>query len=131
MPNQQAALDQVFSALADPTRRAVVARLGRGPASVGELHAPTAMALPSFLQHLAVLQDAGLVRSTKVGRVRTCRLVESQLAVVDGWLAQQRATWERRLDRFDDYVLQLAAAERAAEATPPRRTRPRKDRHDP
>ncbi|WP_299399813.1 helix-turn-helix transcriptional regulator, partial [Pelagibius sp.] len=80
MPNQEAALDTVFRALADPTRRAVIQRLNRGPASVTELAEPFDMALPSFLQHLKVLEESGLVRSKKVGRVRTCSVKQRELA---------------------------------------------------
>ena len=115
MANQQAALDGVFRALADPTRRAVVRRLGRGAAPVSELAAPFAMALPTFLQHLRVLEQCGLVRSRKVGRVRTCRLNTRRLGVAETWLAAQRALWTRRLDQLDAYLIELAAAE----PTPP------------
>jgi len=96
-----------FKALADPTRRAVIERLGRGPASVSELATPFAMALPSFVQHLKVLEQAGLVRSLKQGRVRTYRLEPTPLANAEDWLARQRSVWERRLDRFDAYVATL------------------------
>lgn len=96
-----------FRALADPTRRTVIERLGHGPASVSELAEPFAMALPSFMQHLRVLEEAGLVRSHKQGRVRTYRLDPTPLATAESWLARQRALWERRLDRFDAYVATL------------------------
>jgi len=104
MPNQTVELDQVFQALADPTRRQVVERLVSSPASTSELAAPFDMALPSFTQHLAVLERAGLVTSTKQGRVRTYRLAPAGLEVADGWLARQRRVWERRLDQFDAFV---------------------------
>jgi DNA-binding transcriptional ArsR family regulator len=97
----------VFRALADPTRRAVVERLGRSPASVSELAQPFDMALPSFVQHLRVLEESGLVRSTKRGRVRVYRLAPVRLRVVESWLAKQRTLWERRLDQFDAYVTRL------------------------
>ena len=98
------AVDGVFRALADPTRRRVLERLGRKPASVSELFAPFDMALPSFVQHLTTLEECGLVRSTKSGRVRTYRLVPGRLKLAETWLAKQRALWEARLDRLDDYL---------------------------
>lgn len=102
MPNQQSAqLNDVFRSLADPTRRAVIGRLSRGPVAVTELARPFKMALPSFAQHLDVLEDCGLVRSRKIGRVRTYQLVPRRLALAAGWLEQQRAYWERRLDQLD------------------------------
>jgi DNA-binding transcriptional ArsR family regulator len=107
MPNRQAQLDGLFHALSDPTRRAVVEQLVRGPASVSELAAPFDMALPSFMQHLGVLEDSGLVRSKKQGRVRTCRLAPRSLQRVDRWLSRQRALWERRLDQLDAHVLKM------------------------
>jgi DNA-binding transcriptional ArsR family regulator len=102
-----AAIDQVFQALADPTRRAVVERLGRGPASTTELAGPFPMALPSFVQHLAVLEQVGLVTSRKRGRVRTYRLTPQPLRAAEQWMANQRRLWERRLDQFDQYVRTL------------------------
>lgn len=104
MPNQAGRLSGVFQALGDPTRRAVVERLGRGCASTTELARPFRMALPSFLQHLRVLQDAGLVRSSKRGRVRTFELVPQTLDEAGRWIAAQRALWERRLDQLDAYL---------------------------
>jgi DNA-binding transcriptional ArsR family regulator len=100
-------LDQVFQALADPTRRKVIERLVSGPASTSVLAEPFEMALPSFTQHLAVLERAGLVTSTKTGRVRTYRLAPAALDVADGWLADQRRTWERRLDQLDEFLATL------------------------
>lgn len=107
MPNQLLQLGQVFQALADPTRRAVLERLSRGTASTSELARPFPMALPSFVQHLAVLEQCGLVRSRKVGRVRTFELVEEPLAQAEEWLSARRATWERRLDQLDRYLTSL------------------------
>jgi DNA-binding transcriptional ArsR family regulator len=104
MPNQTAQLDGVFRALADPTRRAVLERLGRGPASMTDLARPFAMALPSFSQHLQVLERCGLVRSRKRGRVRTYRLSPQPLRGVEHWLDRQRALWERRLDQLDEHL---------------------------
>lgn len=111
MPQQVATLDRLFQALADPTRRAVVERLGRGPVATSELARPFAMALPSFLQHLDVLERAGLVSSTKEGRVRTYRLTPRPLEVVEDWMTTQRRLWEGRLDRFDEYVRTLRETE--------------------
>ena len=107
MSRAQPVLLQVFRALAEPTRLAVVERLTAGPASVTELAAPHGMALPSFLQHLAVLEDAGLVRSTKSGRVRTVQLEPATLRVAEDFLAAQRRRWEARLDRLDAYLLTM------------------------
>lgn len=92
---------RVFHALADPTRRVIVERLVRGPASVSELARPLAMSLPAVVQHLAVLEESGLVSSEKVGRVRTCRVEPDALRAAEGWLSGQRTLWERRLDRLD------------------------------
>ncbi len=93
-------LDDVFTALSDPTRRAVVRRLGAGDASVGELVEGTSMALPSFLKHIHALERSGLVHTSKPGRVRTCSLRRERLAVVDDWLGEQRRVWEQRTDRL-------------------------------
>ncbi|NOU31958.1 MAG: helix-turn-helix transcriptional regulator [Polyangiaceae bacterium] len=108
MPSQSPNLDRVFQALADPTRRAVLARLSRGPSAVSELAAPFEMALPSFLQHLGVLESCGLVRSKKEGRVRTYKLTPRPLDAAEGWLAGQRAVWDRRLNQLDAYLVELA-----------------------
>jgi DNA-binding transcriptional ArsR family regulator len=99
-----ASLDGVFRALADPTRRQVLERLASGPASVGELAKPFDMALPSFVEHLAVLERSKLVRSQKKGRVRTYRLEAERLATAENWLARQRSLWERRLKQLDEYL---------------------------
>lgn len=107
MPNQPVQLDQVFHALADPTRRAVLERLGRGPAPTSELAQPFEMRLPSFAQHLQVLEQCGLVRSQKTGRVRTYRLAPRALEAAEEWMAAQRANWEHRLDQLDDYLNDL------------------------
>jgi len=109
MPNHQADLDLTFQALADPTRRAVVERLGAGPASVSELAAPFEMALPSFLQHLKMLEESGLVVTRKKGRVRSCRLNPAVLDRAEGWLDSQRQQWARRLDQLDDMLLDMKA----------------------
>lgn len=104
MLNYQAPLDLAFHALADPTRRVMVERLSRGPASVSELAKPLAMSLPAVMQHLQVLESSGLVRSEKVGRVRTCRVEPKALSVVEEWIARRRASWERHLDRLGEYL---------------------------
>jgi DNA-binding transcriptional ArsR family regulator len=110
MPNQQ--LTRVFQALTDPTRRAVLERLTLGSAPVGELARPFKMALPSFMQHRAVLEDCGLVRSKKQGRVRTYTLAPQPLEAVEHWLSAQRAHWERRLDSLDDFLKTLKEQKR-------------------
>ena len=112
MPNQIADLDRVFQALADPTRRAVLQRLSRGAAATSELAQPFRMALPSFSQHLDVLENCGLVRSRKSGRVRTYRLAPQPLKAAEHWMAKQRAIWERRLDQLDDYLKDLKEQKR-------------------
>jgi DNA-binding transcriptional ArsR family regulator len=105
VPNQE--LTRVFQALTDPTRRAVLERLTRGPAAVSELAQPFRMALPSFVQHLQVLENCGLVRSKKQGRVRTYTLAPQPLKAAEHWLSAQRAHWERRLDALDDFLKTL------------------------
>ena len=107
MDNYLHQLDHAFSALADPTRRAIMARLAQGEASVGELARPFDMALPSLMKHIRVLETGGLVESEKQGRVRTCRLKPSGMKGVESWLAEQRAIWEARLDRLGDYLKEL------------------------
>lgn len=102
-----AAVDDLLRALADPTRRRVVERLGHSPASVSELAAPFDMALPSLVQHLRVLESAGLVKSRTEGRVRTYQLVPRRLRLVTDWLDAQRHLWERRLDQMDSCLLKL------------------------
>ena len=97
-------LDQTFHALADGSRRSIVVRLTRGPASVSELAKPLGMSLPAVLQHIAVLQKSGLVRSEKVGRVRTCRLEPAPMRSVERWIAQHHAIWEQRLDQLGDVL---------------------------
>jgi DNA-binding transcriptional ArsR family regulator len=104
MLNKQAALDRVFQALADPTRRAMVERLSRGPASVSELAKPLAMSLPAVFQHLQVLEASGLVRSEKLGRVRTCRIEPEALSVAEQWINERRAGWVHRLDRLGVFL---------------------------
>lgn len=104
MAQHSASLDGVFVALADPTRRAVVRRLGRGPQSVGDLAREFPMALPSFMKHVRTLESSGLIRTVKTGRVRTCVLRRDRLAVLDDWLSEQRRIWEERTDRLERFV---------------------------
>jgi DNA-binding transcriptional ArsR family regulator len=104
MLNQSVPLDRVFQALADPSRRVMVERLSRGPASVSELAEPLAMTLAAVVQHVQVLEASGLVRSEKVGRVRTCHIEPAALRTAERWIAERRTSWERRLDRLGDYL---------------------------
>ena len=104
MLNQRSPLDLAFHALADPTRRAIVDRLTEGPASVSALAEPLAMSLPAVVQHLQVLEASGLVRTEKVGRVRTCHVVPAALRAAEQWISERRSTWERRLDRLGEYL---------------------------
>jgi DNA-binding transcriptional ArsR family regulator len=107
MLNQSPDLDRLFHALADPARRAMVERLSRGPAPVSELARPLPMSLPSAMQHLGVLEAAGLVRSAKVGRVRTCAIEPKALSRAEQWINARRIEWEHRLDRLGDYLKTL------------------------
>src|SRR5690606_4936912 len=100
-------LDILFQALGDPTRRAILERLARGPATVTELAAPFDMALPSFLAHVSKLDATGLVTTAKTARIRTVTIVPGAITAVRSWLDEQRAIWESRLDRLDDYVTRL------------------------
>jgi DNA-binding transcriptional ArsR family regulator len=102
--NQSPSLDLMYAALADPSRRSMVERLSRGPASVKELAQPLTMSLPAVLQHLQVLEASGLVRSEKAGRVRTCRLEPAALSAAEGWIADRRRGWTERLDRLDAFL---------------------------
>lgn len=99
-------LNGIFGALADPTRRAVLSRLRQGPASVSELAQPFDMALPSFLQHIRLLEASGWIRTQKVGRVRVCAIEEAPLAAVAAWLEEQRAVWAARTDRLEQFVME-------------------------
>ena len=108
---QAAAADEVFHALSNPTRRRVLERLSVGPATVTELAAPFDMQLPSFVQHLSLLERSRLVKSKKRGRVRTYEIAPERFRVVEDWLTARRREWESRLDRFDDYVRQLKQKE--------------------
>jgi len=108
---RSAAADDVFHALSNPTRRKVLERLSVGPATVSDLAAPFDMQLPSFVQHLSVLEQSRLVRSKKRGRVRTYEIAPERLKVAEDWLAARRQLWEARLDRFDQYVKRLKEKE--------------------
>lgn len=101
------AMDEVFKALGDPTRRRVIERLGKSPASASELAAPFDMAFQSFSEHLKMLEDAGLVTSRKKGRVRTYTLAPKRMKLAEDWLSRQRSLWEQRLDQLDDYLMKL------------------------
>ena len=115
MLNQRPPVDDVFRALGDPTRRGMVERLGRGAATVSQLAQPLDITLSAVVQHLAVLETAGLVSSQKVGRIRTCRLESAGLRLAADWFAGQRAAWERRLDRLGDVLADDLVAERHTE----------------
>ncbi len=104
MLERSPSLDRVFQALADPTRRAMLERLARGPASVTELARPARMTLAAVVQHVQVLESSGLVRTEKVGRVRTCRIEPGGLDAAERWVGERRATWERHLDRLGDFL---------------------------
>lgn len=104
MESYHSSLDAAFHALADPTRRAVINRLANGPAPVTELAKPFTMGLPSFMKHLRVLEEDGLISSEKIGRVRTCRVNAERLAAAESWLSEQRTLWQARTDRLADYV---------------------------
>lgn len=104
MPQRNVNVDRVFHALGDPTRRALVERLSFGPVSVSELARPFVITLAAVVQHLQILEKSGLVRTEKVGRVRTCRMEDSGLATVEQWIDDRRATWESRLDRLGDLL---------------------------
>jgi len=109
MLNESARLDLAFQALADPTRRGMLARLSHGPASVSELARPYAISLPAVMQHLQLLETSGLVRSEKTGRVRTCRIEPKALSTAEAWIAEQRALWEAQLDRLEDFLAEIQA----------------------
>ncbi|RIH77275.1 HTH-type transcriptional regulator [Calidithermus terrae] len=118
------ALDRLFQALADPNRRAMVEQLSRGPASVSELARPLEISLAAAVQHLEVLEASGLVRSRKVGRVRTCELEPAALQPVEQWIGERRKSWERRLDRLGEFLAQGAGE--GDPAPPARRKAPRR-----
>jgi DNA-binding transcriptional ArsR family regulator len=111
---QQAdSLSTIFLALSDPTRRAVIGRLGQGPASVSELARPFDIGLPSFMKHIRCLEESGMIRTTKKGRTRTCTIESAGLAHAENWLAKQRAIWEARADRLEAFVLTEQARDAA------------------
>jgi len=106
MLNYQAPLDLAFQALADPARRAIVERLSKGPASVSELAKPLPMSLPAVMLHLKVLEESGLIKSSKVGRVRTCRIEAKKLSLAEQWITERRQMWEQNLDRLGAFLEQ-------------------------
>ena len=108
MLNNNARLDLTFQALADSTRRSILAQLTLGPSSVSKLARPLAMSLPAVMQHLAVLEGSGLVRSEKVGRVRTCRIEPKALSLAEQWINRRRAVWEQHFDQLGEYLNTLA-----------------------
>jgi DNA-binding transcriptional ArsR family regulator len=118
MLNEAVPLDLVFRALADPSRRLMVERLTRGPASVSELARPLAMSLPAVVPHVQVLEASGLVRSEKVGRVRTCRIEPAALRTAEQWIGDRRTSWERRLDRLGDVLAEQPDEPHRPRSTP-------------
>jgi len=116
MPKYSIDLDRLFHALADPARRAIVSRLAQGPAPVSELARPLPMSLPSAMQHLGVLEAAGLVRSEKVGRVRMCAIEPQVLSEAERWINDRRTEWEHRLDRLGGYLKTLEPEEGTEDA---------------
>ena len=111
MANYSTSLNHVFHALADPTRRSVIARLGSGSASIKELAEPFGLGLPSFLKHIKVLESSGLIASEKVGRVRTCKLRRGNMTAAEKWFNQQRKGWENRFENLDNLLTTLKAEE--------------------
>ena len=118
-------LDVVFQALADPSRRTMVERLSRGPASVSDLAQPLEMSLPAVMQHLQVLETSGLIRSEKTGRVRMCRIDPKALEIAEGWFAKRRTEWERRFDRLEAFLVE-EDAEDVRRSRPPKPPKPRR-----
>jgi DNA-binding transcriptional ArsR family regulator len=119
MLNQSVDLDRIFHALSDPTRRAMIERLGRSPATVSELAEPAALSLAAIVQHVQILEASGLVRTEKIGRTRTCRINSDTLASAERWLEARRTQWDSRLDRLGEYL------ERTAERPAPRKKGPK------
>ena len=111
-------IDRVFHALADPTRRGMVERLSRGPTSVSALAKPLGISLSAVMQHLDVLEASGLVRSEKIGRVRTCRVQPAALQTIERWVQARRSHWEQRFDRLGDFLAAESAGETAGKAKP-------------
>ncbi len=106
MPSQQVAIDRVFHALGDPTRRSIVEKLSSGPISVSRLAKPLEITLAAVVQHLRVLEESGLVRTEKIGRVRTCRIEPRGLTLAERWISERRSLWERRLDRLGQFLVE-------------------------
>jgi len=118
MAQHSSTLDGVFQAVSDPTRRAVLGRLGSGPASIGELAAPFDMALPSFMKHIGYLEKAGLIRTRKTGRVRICTIERDTFTLIESWLSEQRTIWEGRTDRLEQFVTSPTPDPRRDKETP-------------
>jgi DNA-binding transcriptional ArsR family regulator len=104
MPRQKATIHRVFHALGDPTRRRIVEKLSEGPISVSLLASPLNMTLAAVVQHLQILEESGLVRTTKLGRVRTCRIEPSGLSVAEQWISDRRSIWQKRFDKLGDLL---------------------------
>lgn len=104
MQTQSVAIDRVFHALGDPTRRAIVERLSQGPVSVSRLAQPLDITLAAVVQHLQILEASGLVQTEKVGRVRTCRIEPKGLSLAERWISERRSLWERRFDRLGKFL---------------------------
>jgi DNA-binding transcriptional ArsR family regulator len=119
-------LNDIFQALADPTRRAVLGQLRRGPASIGALAEPFGMTLPSFMKHIHLLEESGWITSRKEGRVRICAIQKKALAAADAWLATQRAVWEARADRLEQFVTATGKDAAAGKSRGPRKKETRR-----
>ena len=128
LPTQPPGVDVVFHALSDANRRAIIDRLLDGPASVSELARPLSISLPAAVQHLHVLEDSGVVSSSKVGRVRTCEIEPQALSTAERWISERRAQWEERLDRLGEFLAEQPekSPTPAARTRPPRPTRRRR-----
>ena len=118
MAQHSSTLDGVFQAVSDPTRRAVLGRLGSGPASIGELAAPFDMALPSFMKHIGYLEKNGLITTRKTGRVRICTIERDMFTLIESWLSEQRSIWEGRTDRLEQFVTSPSTDPRSDKETP-------------
>ena len=118
MAQHSSTLDGIFQAVSDPTRRAVLGRLGSGPASIGELAAPFDMALPSFMKHIGYLEKSGLIRTRKTGRVRICTIERDTFSLIESWLSEQQSIWEGRTDRLEQFVTSATPEPRRDEETP-------------
>ncbi len=126
MPTRSLNIDRIFHALGDPTRRAIVERLSQRPMSVSQLAGPLSITLAAVVQHLQVLEDSGLIRTEKLGRVRTCSIAPAGIALAHQWFSDRRSVWEKQLDRLGSFLLELDETERdQSPAPPPRSPKPR------